>query len=85
MVLYGVIAIICYFMVHDLYYVISFMIIISNFVQVMINFKLYIFLFETAYFFYFDLHCTRGHWTVLHRDCIREVGVGRRFMGREKV
>ena len=42
-------------------FIISFMIIISNFVQVMINFKLYIFLFETAYFFYLiliicDLH-----------------------------
>ena len=42
-------------------FIISFMIIISNFVQVMINFKLYIFLFEPAYFFYliliiFDLH-----------------------------
>ena len=42
-------------------FIISFMIIISNFVQVMINFKLYIFLFEPAYFFYLiliicDLH-----------------------------
>ena len=41
--------------------IISFMIIISNFVQVMINFKLYIFLFGPAYFFYLiliicDLH-----------------------------
>ena len=41
--------------------IISFMIIISNFVQVMINFKLNIFLFEPAYFFYLiliicDLH-----------------------------